>query len=41
METEEAILDIAQGVGFILQGKVDLMKAAYDYQYLYILTKPN
>lgn len=41
METEDDILTKAQDVGFIIQGKIDLMKVAYDYQYLYILTKPT
>jgi len=41
METEDEILTKAQEVGFIIQGKIDLMKVAYDYQYLYILTKPS
>jgi SAM-dependent methyltransferase len=41
METEDDILSSAQEAGFIIQGKIDLMKVAYDYQYLYILTKPS
>jgi len=41
METEDEILEMAEGQGFIIQGVIDLMKAAYDYQYLYILVKPN
>ena len=41
METEDDILTRAQQIGFIIQGKIDLMKCAYDYQYLYILTKPS
>jgi trans-aconitate methyltransferase len=41
METEDEILTKAQQIGFIIQGKIDLMKCAYDYQYLYILTKPS
>lgn len=41
METEDDILNSAQEAGFIIQGKIDLMKVAYDYQYLYILTKPS
>ena len=40
MEDTEDILTIAQQCGFILQSKIDLLKCAYDYQYLYILTKP-
>ena len=41
MENEDDILTQAQNVGFIIQGKIDLMKCAYDYQYLYILIKPS
>jgi SAM-dependent methyltransferase len=41
MEDSEDILSIAQQCGFILQTKIDLLKCAYDYQYLYVLTKPN
>lgn len=39
--TEDSILLEAQYAGFIVQGKVDLLNAAYEYQYLYILEKPN
>jgi SAM-dependent methyltransferase len=35
------ILQMAQEVGFIVQGKIDLVKVTYEYQYLYILVKPN
>ena len=41
MEDTEDILTIAQQCGFILQGKIDLVKCAYEYQYLYILVKPS
>jgi hypothetical protein len=41
MESQESILMEAQEAGFILQGQADLTKAQYEYQYLYILTKPN
>jgi len=41
MEDEQDILTIAQQCGFILQGKIDLVKCAYEYQYLYILMKPS
>lgn len=40
METQEAILKQAQNVGFILNSKIDLLKVAYEYQYLYVLVKP-
>ena len=35
------IVDEVQGVGFVLEGKVDLLHCQYEYQYLYIFTKPN
>jgi SAM-dependent methyltransferase len=41
MPTSESIIQMAQEVGFLLQGQVDLVKVAYEYQYLYILVKPN
>jgi SAM-dependent methyltransferase len=40
METQEAILKQAQNAGFILDSKIDLLKVAYEYQYLYVLVKP-
>jgi len=41
MESESDILDMAKQVGFIVEGKIDLIKATYEYQYLYIFKKPN
>jgi SAM-dependent methyltransferase len=41
MEPEEDILRMAQDKGFIVQGKIDLIKSGYEYNSLYILTKPN
>ncbi len=41
MEDTEVILTIAQECGFILQAKIDLLKCAYEYQYLYVFTKPG
>jgi SAM-dependent methyltransferase len=41
METQEAILSQARDAGFILDSKIDLIKVSYEYQYLYVLTKPN
>jgi hypothetical protein len=38
-DTQEIIAD-AQACGFIVEGKVDLIHCHYEYQYLYILTKP-
>ena len=40
MESQNTIINYAQESGFIIQGKIDLVHCAYDYQYLYILTKP-
>ena len=39
--TQEDVLDIAKECGFIVQGKIDLIKSGYEYQYLYVLVKPN
>jgi hypothetical protein len=39
--TQADILDIAKECGFIVQGKIDLIKSGYEYQYLYVLVKPN
>ena len=41
MPTHESIIQMAQEVGFIVQEQVDLIKIAYEYQYLYVLVKPN
>lgn len=41
MENTEDIIIMAQDSGFILQGKIDLVKCAYEYQYLYIFAKPS
>ena len=41
METEEDILNIAKKSGFIIQGKIDLIRSGYEYQYLYIFVKPE
>ena len=35
------IVDEVQGMGFILEGKIDLLHCQYEYQYLYLFTKPN
>ena len=35
------ILAIARKVGFIEVQKVDMVRAEYEYQYLYILQKPE
>jgi hypothetical protein len=41
MEDTDTILEIAAQSGFIMTGVVDLVKCAYENQYLYILTKPS
>jgi hypothetical protein len=41
MEPINDIINMAQDVGFIIQGKIDLVKVAYEYQYLYIFVKPQ
>ena len=41
MPTQKHILSLAKSVGFILKGKVDMVSAQYEYQYLYILYKPE
>jgi SAM-dependent methyltransferase len=41
MEDLEQILHIAQESGFIVIGKIDLIKVQYEYQYLYIFQKPE
>ncbi len=41
MEDTSAIVNSAQECGFILQGKIDMVKCAYENQYLYIFTKPS
>ena len=41
MEDSAAIVNYGQDCGFILQGKIDLVKCAYEHQYLYIFVKPS
>ena len=41
MEDSAAIVNMAQDCGFIIQGKIDLVKCAYENQYLYIFVKPG
>jgi len=35
------IVNMAQDAGFLLHAKVDLVKVAYEYQYLYVFMKPG
>ena len=41
MNSENDIINMAQDAGFLIQGKSDLVNCAYEYQYLYILVKPQ
>lgn len=41
MDSEDDIINMAQETGFLIQGKIDLVNCAYEYQYLYILLKPQ
>ena len=41
MESDKDIVAMAQQTGFVLEGKIDLIKVGYEYQYLYIFRKPN
>jgi SAM-dependent methyltransferase len=41
MEDTSTIVDIAQNSGFIVQAKIDLVKCAYEHQYLYVFVKPS
>ena len=41
MDTIYSILNIARSVGFIIHSKIDMMECSYDYQYLYVFTKPG
>ena len=41
MEDTTTILNMAQDCGFIMHAKVDLVKCAYENQYLYVFYKPG
>lgn len=41
MDSQMNIITMIKEVGFILQGKISLHPTQYDYQYLYILQKPE
>lgn len=41
MNTQKHILGLAKREGFILLGKIDMSPVKYNYQYIYILQKPN
>ena len=35
------IINMAQDAGFVIQAKIDLIKVAYEYQYVYVFLKPG
>lgn len=41
MNTQKHILSLAKSVGFIMKGKIDMIHCMYEYQYIYILYKPE
>jgi SAM-dependent methyltransferase len=41
MPSVNDILDEAQASGFIIESQIDLLQCQYEYQYLYVLIKPN
>ena len=41
METQRHILSLAKQRGFILKGKIDMTGCQYEYQYIYIMYKPE
>jgi len=41
MEPQKHILGLAKNIGFILQGKIDMVTAQYQNQFLYLLYKPE
>jgi hypothetical protein len=41
MPSQNEIITIAQEMGFILQGVIDLISIGYEYNNLYIFVKPN
>lgn len=41
MEDLPTIVNMAQDAGFLLHAKIDMVKCAYEHQYLYIFIKPS
>jgi len=41
MEDLPTIVNMAQDAGFVLHSKIDMVKCAYEYQYLYVFVKPS
>jgi hypothetical protein len=41
MEDLPTIVQFAQDAGFTLHSKIDMVKCAYENQFLYVFVKPN
>ena len=41
MEDLPTIVNMAQDAGFLLHAKIDMVKCAYEHQYLYVFVKPS
>lgn len=41
MEDLPTIVNMAQDAGFVVHAKIDMVKCAYEYQYLYVFYKPS
>lgn len=41
MEDLPTIVNMAQDAGFLIHAKIDMVKCAYEYQYLYVFYKPS
>lgn len=41
MEDLPTIVNMAQDAGFLLHAKIDMVKCAYEYQYVYVFIKPS
>jgi len=41
MEDLPTIVNMAQDAGFLVHAKIDMVKCAYEHQYLYVFAKPN
>ena len=41
MEDLPTIVNMAQDAGFVIHAKIDMVKCAYEYQYLYVFVKPG
>lgn len=41
MESQKEIIQMAKDAGFIMLGKIDMINCQYEYQYIYIMYKPE